>query len=72
MLRSELADFALKKLIGETIVSTHATLKARLCLFACCHGTSFSHSFIERERERERERGDDGLEFWIARWTATQ
>jgi len=48
VLRSELADFALKKLIRETKIPTHATLCIGFrerCSFGC-------HVFSLRERER--------------------
>ena len=54
MLRSELTDFALKKLVREAKIPTHATLcvelSRRVGSFDCCH-VLLCVLLIERERE---------------------
>jgi len=55
VLRSELANSALKKLIREAKIPTHATLCIG-CRVRCSFGCHVLVFLIERERERERER----------------
>lgn len=57
VLRSELAGFALKKLIREAKIPTHATFSVVGFRVSCsfgCHVLLYALFVIEREREGEK------------------